>query len=67
VQKVNGRTVKTMAELCAALSAKVDPKDFWTIATAKSFTAFRVKDVIEYQAKHNGGNAPSNKPQFSGC
>jgi len=67
VKKVNGRTVKTMSQLCAALSSKVDPKDFWTVSTSKSFTAFRVKDVIKYQAKHSAGAGSSNKPQFNGC
>jgi len=66
VKKVNGRKVTTMNQLCSALAAKVDPKDFWTLETSKSFTVFRVKDVTDYEGSIDAGAAAS-KPEFSGC
>jgi len=65
VHEVNGQKVKTMDELCAALSANVDPNSFWTLSTAKTFTSFRVKQVMDYEKSRT--KDAQHASSFNGC
>jgi len=65
VQKINGMLVRTMDDLCAALSARTGPNEFWTLETAKSFTALKVADVLNYEKSAGGQELKAGK--FQGC
>merc|ERR1712196_152408 len=65
VHKINGVDIKTIDQLCGALSAEVDPSKFWTLTTAKTFTSFRVKQVMDYEQEK--GDDPQHRSVFSGC
>jgi len=65
VREVNGVKIRTMDELCSALSARVDPKAFWTLKTRKTFTSFKVQQVMEYERKKS--EDPMHGSAFSGC
>jgi len=65
VHEVNGMKIKTIDQLCAALSAHVDPEKFWTLATSKTFTSFKVKQVMDYEKET--GSDPKHKSLFNGC
>lgn len=65
VQSVNGRKVKTMDQLCASLNANVDPKSFWNVQTAKTFTTFKVSDIMAYEKSVSGDAQHSS--MYNGC
>merc|ERR1712196_544231 len=49
VTEVNGMKVRTMDELCSALNGKVGKDAFWSLKTSKTFTAFKLQDVLSYE------------------
>jgi S1-C subfamily serine protease len=63
VERVNGMKVKNFDELCAALNAKVGKDSFWTVTTAKTFTAFKLKQVVKYESRKD----PDNFSLSKGC
>jgi len=65
VKTVNDMEVRTMDELCSALNAKAGKDDFWTLTTAKTFTALRLQDVLHYE-KSKASDAQHDS-SFSGC
>merc|ERR1712100_230950 len=65
VQKINGMGVRTMDDLCAALSARTSPEEFWTLETSKTFTALKVGDVLNYEKSEDGQQLKVGK--FEGC
>lgn len=65
VHQINGLPVKTMDELCAALTTNVDPNAYWTLSTSKTFTSFKVKDIMEYEKKQAAD--AKHASAFSGC
>lgn len=65
VKEINGNKITNMDELCSALSSQVDPESFWTLSTEKTFTSFKVKDVMEYE-NAKAGDA-QHVSAFSGC
>jgi len=65
VHEINGIKVKTIDQLCAAISANVDPEKFWTLTTSKTFTSFRVKQVMDYEKDSNTDS--KKKTMFDGC
>jgi len=65
VKEINGMKINTMDELCAALAAHVNPDEFWSLSTAKSFTAFKVQNVLDYE-KERAKTRLSTSP-FHGC
>jgi len=65
VQKINGMGVRTMDDLCAALSARTSPEEFWTLETSKTFTALKVGDVLNYEKSEDGQQLKAGK--FEGC
>jgi len=65
VQEVNGMKVGTMDELCSALASKVGKDAFWSLKTAKTFTAFKLADVLQYEKSRAAD--PQHVSFFSGC
>lgn len=65
VQRVNGRPVKTMDQLCSALNTNVDPKSFWTVQTAKTFTTFTVAQITAYEK--SVAQDAQHMSKFNGC
>jgi len=45
VKKVNGKSIQSMADICAALKGK---SAWYTVSTSQTFTAFKAKQVEEY-------------------
>ena len=54
-----------MDDLCAALSARTSPEEFWTLETSKTFTALKVGDVLNYEKSEDGQQLKAGK--FEGC
>jgi len=65
VQEVNGVKVRTVDELCSALGARVEPDSFWTLTTRKTFTSFKVSQVMEYEKQRS--KDPQHASAFNGC
>jgi S1-C subfamily serine protease len=65
VKEINGMKINTMDELCAALSSNVDPKQYWTLSTSKTFTAFKVEQVLDYEKGMMSSRLHSSP--FHGC
>jgi S1-C subfamily serine protease len=67
VQKINGMTVRTMDDLCAAIAARTLPEEFWTLETQKSFTSLKVQDVLAYEQSDGVKDDMLHQSAFSGC
>jgi len=67
VKTINGMTVRTMDDLCAALNARTLPNEFWTLETAKSFSSLKVSEVLAYEQADGVKDDVLHQSAFSGC
>lgn len=65
VKRVNGKKVTTMDELCQALQSRKSSDNWWTVTTAKSFSAFKVGQVAKYEKKVSGDSQHASI--YNGC
>jgi len=67
VKEINGMPVRTFDDLCAAISARTNPAEFWTLKTAKTFTTLSVGAVLKYEKEAASDTTHMVNSAFHGC
>lgn len=67
VKEINGMPVSTMDDLCAAIAARTNPREYWTLRTAKTFTTLSVGAAIAYENDSASDATHMTNSKFNGC